>query len=162
MRTWLALPCLLLVACGSGAIESPESLARSVFEAVRTRNQNAFLSYQEQMTDLELQCPALDAASRAEAQSELNLARDEAIRSLEGCLQLVRLDGARFVRADRSPAVILNFRWTSCQSTLSFEFLRVTFDVGGTPGTLLVSKVANIGGRWVFQDGVRLCEGPRP
>jgi hypothetical protein len=162
VRTWLAWPCATLLACGSGAIESPESLARAVFETVRTRNLDAFLSYQLQMKDLEAQCPALDATSRAEAQTELALARDEAARSFDACLRVVRLEGARFVRADRSPDAILNFRWPSCQSTLSFEFLRLTFDVGGTAGTLLITKVAFIGGRWVFQDGVRLCEGPPP
>lgn len=162
MRRALLTPLAFLLSCGTGALESPESLGRAVFDTVRTGNQSAFLGYQLRLADLELQCPALDAASRAEIQADLAAARDEAVRSFAACLEQVSFAGARFLSIDRSPSDILNFRWPSCEGALHFEWLRVHFDTAGTPGSLLVTGVAAIGGRWVFRGGVRLCEGRRP
>jgi hypothetical protein len=156
---WMAVLC---AACGGGKIDSPETLAQAAFEATAAGDQARFLEKQLQIADLDRHCPGWSPASRAEAEAELAAARDEAVRSFVACRQEVRLDGARFLTADRSPSAIVHFRWPGCDSALSFSWLRVHFDVAGTRGTLLVTEVASIGGRWLFRGGVRLCEGSAP
>ncbi len=149
-------------ACGGGKVESPESVAQAVFEAVRNHDQTAFLARMTQTSDIDAQCPGLSAASRMEAEVELGLARDEAIRSFNACIQAVKFDGTAFQSAERSPSTIQALRWPGCNTYLVFDWLRVSFTSPTTPGTMLVTKVASIGNRWVFQSGVRLCAGPQP
>jgi hypothetical protein len=162
MRTVALSSVLLCAACnGIPGADSPEALSRAVFEAVRTGNQDEFLARQMQMSDVEELCPMLPASARADVEATLQFARDEAIRSFVACRDLVRFEGARFVRADRSTGgLITTLRWPSCEGTLSFEHMRVKFDVQGTEGSFIVTEVTSTAKRWLFQGGVRLCEGP--
>lgn len=162
IRMMRMLPVLLGVACGGGRAESPESLAAAVFDAVRDGDQARFLTFQAKIADMDRQCPGLDASARAEVVESLRVGEEEAKASFDACRQGVRFAAARFLRADRSPSSLQNFRWTQCRAALTYEFLRVSFDAGGAAGSLAVTQVSDIGGRWVYQGGVRLCEGPAP
>jgi hypothetical protein len=153
---------LVTGACGTSGGDSPEVLARAVFEAVRAGDQNLFLSYQRKLADVQAVCPMLTAEAQMEVVAELQSAQDDAIRSLASCRQAVDFSKAKFVRADRSPSDIITFRWASCTGALTFSFMRVEFDSAGTAGSLIISTVATLGNRWVFEGGVRLCEGPQP
>jgi hypothetical protein len=145
-------------ACGGGRPESPESLAREIFETLRTGNKTAFLSYLATIDDVVRNCPAMTTAEKTEAQAELTEARALASESYDACVGAIALDGATFDRADRSPGEVVTLRWHGCEPSLSFASIRVTFLRNNVRGSLSITQVIDLGAKWRFRGGVRLCE----
>jgi hypothetical protein len=145
-------------ACGGGRPESPESLVREIFETLRTGNKTAFLSYLATIDDVARNCPTMTAAEKTEAQAELTEARALASESYDACVSAIALDGATFERADRSPNEVVTLRWHGCEPSLSFASMRVTFLRNNIRGSLSITQVIDLGAKWRFRGGVRLCE----
>jgi len=162
LAAFVALACA--ASCGGGRPESPESLAREVFEAIRDGNEASFLAKQAQDSDYLRLCPGMTAQDKSEASVELGAARVEAMKGYSTCRDLVRFDGAEFLSATRNPTegVVVNLRFHGCASTLSFPAMRVLFTRNGVRGNIYIEDVTDMEGRWVHRSGVRLCEQSVP
>ena len=163
---WMVVALVLggVASCGSGRAESPESLGRNVFEAIRDGDLARFLALQTQESDVLRACPLITADEKNDDRVELGMAQTEAMKTFASCRDAVRFDGAVFESATRNPTegVVLTLRFHGCASTLSFPAIRVLFTRNGVRGNIYVQNVVDMEGRWVHRSGVRLCEQSVP
>jgi len=150
--------------CGGGRPESPESLAREVFEAIRDGDLQRFLGKQALESDYVKACPGMTAMNLSEARLELAEARTKATESFMFCRDNVRFDGAEFLSAARNPTegMVQTMRFTGCLPSLNFPAMRVLFMRNGVRGNVYIQNVVDMEGRWVHRNGVNRCEQSVP